>query len=359
MNASRVSEIDLFRFVAAMAVVFFHYAFRGYAADQMTVMPPAPALASIAKYGYLGVDFFFMISGFVIMMTAAAGNLKSFVISRLVRLYPAFWFCCTLTFAVLWFAGKPRFEPTIAQYLANMTMLYQLFGVPAIDGSYWSLVVELKFYALVAAVLIFGKINHAERLAVAWLALTIVVEIFPLPPLNSIFITPHSALFIAGMLFFFVWSRGVSLLRLAGLAMCAAVASAQGLRTAAELQAKYNTRFEPWIVLAIILGLFIIMGGVALKRSGWLGKKNWTALGVLTYPVYLIHQNVGYVVFNHLYPAVNSHVLLWGMVAVSLMLAYLVHRYIEARFSAQFKTALNNLTARMGRLLQAGGHTQV
>ena len=97
MKNTRVNEIDLLRFFAALAVVFFHYSFRGYAADAMSIMP-YPLLASLSKYGYLGVELFFMISGFVILMTAANGSLRSFAISRIVRLYPAFWACCTVTF---------------------------------------------------------------------------------------------------------------------------------------------------------------------------------------------------------------------------------------------------------------------
>ena len=85
MTKSRVNEIDLLRFIAALAVVFFHYTFRGYAADAMTIMP-YPLLAPFSKYGYLGVELFFMISGFVILMTAANGSLRKFVVSRFVRL---------------------------------------------------------------------------------------------------------------------------------------------------------------------------------------------------------------------------------------------------------------------------------
>ncbi|EAU9199926.1 acyltransferase, partial [Salmonella enterica] len=55
MIKNRINEIDLLRFVAAMAVVFFHYAFRGYAADGMSIMP-YPSLAPVSKYGFLGVQ---------------------------------------------------------------------------------------------------------------------------------------------------------------------------------------------------------------------------------------------------------------------------------------------------------------
>ena len=56
----RINEIDLLRFIAAIAVVIFHYAFRGYAANDMTTMP-YPLLSRYAKFGYLGVNLFFMI----------------------------------------------------------------------------------------------------------------------------------------------------------------------------------------------------------------------------------------------------------------------------------------------------------
>ena len=127
------------------------------------------SLAPVAKYGYLGVELFFMISGFVILMTAANGSLKGFLISRFVRLYPAFWACCTLTFVTILALGAPRYEASLAQYLINMTMTSAFVGVAEIDGSYWSLFVEMKFYGLVALVLLLGQIRHSQLLLVLWL----------------------------------------------------------------------------------------------------------------------------------------------------------------------------------------------
>ena len=133
MTKTRVNEIDLLRFVAALSVVFFHYAFRGYAGDAKTVMP-YPMLATAGKYGYLGVDLFFMISGFVILMTASNGSFKDFAVSRAARLYPAFWACCTVTFGAILAIGGVRYHATFSQYLVNMTMLSEFFHVPYIDG---------------------------------------------------------------------------------------------------------------------------------------------------------------------------------------------------------------------------------
>lgn len=129
MATTRINEIDLVRFIAALAVVFFHFTFRGYAADHMTIMP-YPWLTSASKYGYLGVELFFMISGFVILMSAANGSLRDFVISRVVRLYPAFWACCTITFLATLAIGGSSYFASLSQYLVNMTMLSGFIGVP-------------------------------------------------------------------------------------------------------------------------------------------------------------------------------------------------------------------------------------
>jgi peptidoglycan/LPS O-acetylase OafA/YrhL len=115
MAIKRVNEIDFLRFFAALMVVFFHYSFRGYAADGMSTMP-YPLLAPVAKYGYLGVELFFLISGFVILMTASTGSLKKFIVSRFARLYPAFWACCTVTFLTIVTIGGKYYSASIGQY---------------------------------------------------------------------------------------------------------------------------------------------------------------------------------------------------------------------------------------------------
>lgn len=56
---SRVNKPDLLRFLAVLAVVFCHNSFRGHAAGCILVMP-YPLMAPAARYGYLGVNLFFL-----------------------------------------------------------------------------------------------------------------------------------------------------------------------------------------------------------------------------------------------------------------------------------------------------------
>src|SRR5690242_11577590 len=114
MNSrTRFPELDLLRFLAACGVMLFHYTYR---APQQHLCPVSfPILGEIFKYGYLGVDIFFILSGFVILLTAYDKDAIGFTIARMVRLYPAYWTCVTVTAIVLVAAGTNRDPVTLRQ----------------------------------------------------------------------------------------------------------------------------------------------------------------------------------------------------------------------------------------------------
>ena len=89
-------------------------------------------------------------------MSAASGSVKrQFTVSRVVRLFPAFWICCTATFVISLFIVPMR-RVSLHEYLVNLTMLGGFIGVREVDSVYWSLFVEIQFYALVFLVLLIG-----------------------------------------------------------------------------------------------------------------------------------------------------------------------------------------------------------
>ncbi|KQV38813.1 acyltransferase [Massilia sp. Root335] len=343
MNKPRANEIDLLRFLAALAVVLFHYAFRGYAAHSSSM--PYPLLAPVAKYGCYGVELFFLISGFVILMSASSGSLKHFVISRIVRLYPAFWVCCTLTFLILLFFG--RNAPTLVQYASNMTMLsgfsvmQKIAPVTQIDGSYWSLVVEMRFYALVAVLLLLRQIHRAELFLTGWLVAVVLFELTGMEHLREVLIVDYAAYFIAGAMMYQVWSHGMSWLRLGVILGSWALALYESAIRVPKFEAASHTTMDLGVVLFLVSAFFVVMLVVALKKSGWFGRRNWMVVGALTYPLYLVHQAIGYVVFNHFYPGLNPHGLLWGTVVVMIAVAYAINVRVEQPVAGAFKHRLN------------------
>jgi peptidoglycan/LPS O-acetylase OafA/YrhL len=353
MKTSRVNEIDLLRLFAALTVVFYHYSFRGYAADDMSIMP-YPLLAPYAKYGYLAVDLFFLISGFVILMTATGRSLRDFFASRVVRLYPAFWACCTITFVVIIAIGEPRFSASIGQYLVNLTLASGFVGVPAIDGIYWSLFVEIRFYALVAAVLLIRRIHQAQLFLILWLiasvALEIALQMLPVPMtgiarsidvLRVLLIVDYSAFLIAGATLFLVWSEGISLTRVAIVVVSWGLALYQSLHALTAFEEHYSTKMNSYIVAAIVTIFFLVMFLVSVRRTGFIGRHRWLMAGALTYPLYLLHQTIGFMIFDIAYPRVNPHLLLWGTVIAMIVAAYAIHVLVEERLSPPLKTALD------------------
>src|SRR5437868_190367 len=115
MTAKRLYEIDLFRFVSAFMVMLFHYTYTG----KMEGFAPSADFGEfreISRYFYMGINFFFIISGFVIFMSIENGSPKQFVLSRFVRLYPAYWAGLLLTSLVVLFLGGKTFSITWTQF---------------------------------------------------------------------------------------------------------------------------------------------------------------------------------------------------------------------------------------------------
>ncbi len=334
-------------------MVLFHYGFRGHAADNLSLMPYR-ALAPVVKYGYLGVELFFMISGFVILMTASRGSLRDFVVSRISRLYPAFWVCCTITFLVTLVIGAPYFSASLPQYLANMTMLSEPAGISWMDGAYWSLFVEIKFYCLVAVVLALRKLHWIEWLLALWLMVAVCLEIYPVALLVYVTASQSAAFFVAGSCCYLIWSRGGSLCRLGLIGVSWLMALYQSIKALGSLEIRYQAPMNPWIVGGIITVFFLIMLAVSFGKTKAISSRRWVLAGAVTYPLYLLHQNIGYMVFNKAYPAVNPHLLLWGMLGLMLLLAYGVHRFIERPIIAPLKKGVSRLWDALPEVRSAG-----
>jgi peptidoglycan/LPS O-acetylase OafA/YrhL len=338
----RVTEIDLLRFIAAFMVVIYHYTFRGFAANGYSPIG-FPELVPITKYGYLGLPLFFMISGFVISMSISSGSLKKFLISRIVRLYPAFWFCCSLTFLIVMLFGAPTFSASWSQYFINLTMLNELIGVRSIDGVYWSLAVELKFYAMMACVLAFGQLRRIEVFMLLWLVVAGALALYPIERLNSWIIAEYAPYFIAGTVTYFVYTHGFTALRALLIFAAWTLSLHIEIQRVAWFAKTFNVKMDPIVIAILITAAFGIMLLIATKRMGIVARMNWVALGTLTYPLYLLHQNIGYIFFQKTVGTAHPYVLLTLLIAGMLLLSYLVHKFIERPFAPLLKAKLERL----------------
>ncbi len=118
-----------------------------------------------------GFFIFFMISGYVILMTVErTGDLGTFAAARFSRLYPAFLVAVLFTTAVTDAAGFNPTPLTQADVYGNFVMVTFLLGIPAVDTSYWTLSYEVVFYVTISVTVLGFRVRKPELVCLAWLS---------------------------------------------------------------------------------------------------------------------------------------------------------------------------------------------
>ena len=346
---NRLYELDLLRITAALAVVVYHYTFAGHARHLISVA--YPALSIVTRYGYLGVDMFFTISGFVVLLSAWGRRPHEFVISRIVRLYPAYWVAVTMTTIVAITLSRGLFKVTPQQYVANMTMLNAVGHIANIDVVYWTLYAEIRFYLLVFVLALIG-ITRSRVVAVlwAWLAATAVIEAHVLPAgiastLDIFVQSQWSHYFIAGMALCLIYRTGFSWDLGVVLVIAYANAVYQAINFGHAVANRYHQALHSTVIAVVVTIVFIVMTLIALRVTRRLGRPWFAVVGALTYPLYLVHAYNGFVVINLIGDHVDRWVLLAGLVAGMCGVAYAIHRLVEANLADRLKRMLTRLAA--------------
>jgi len=330
----RFELLDTLRFVAAFGVLAYHWLFRGIQTGNITSVSYSGA-AHIASYGYLGVDLFFMISGFVITISAHGKSASQFAVRRGVRLYPAYWVAMLITAAITALWGAPEIRVTITEVLANLTMAPSVLKQPLVDGVYWTLLNELIFYAMIFLFLLFGLDKWFDRFFPAWAlmmaAITVVAPHFQTVPLfGNLF-----AFFAAGAILSTIQRDGWHWWQAIGLGASFYVAVRYMIGDVARL----NTIRGPFVqstavTVVIVCGFFAIMIAQTIPVvTTWRIPKS-TLLGALTYPLYLLHAYLGFIFIDHFANASNKWLIYTAGVVLALGLSYVLHVLVERKLKA-------------------------
>jgi len=276
-SRDRVPELDLLRFVAAASVVLFHLMREGVG-------------AVTARYGFMGVELFFIISGFVILWTASEKSGPQFVATRLARLYPSFWLCVVITTGALIWADR---APTPATFLANLTMVPKWLGYPPVDAVYWTLVVEIYFYAIIFVLQVTRQLQRLEWFLLAWLILCTLQ--WP----DVMQLRGNAPLFISGCVLFLMRSRGPSVRRSIILGWSAGLAINQVAHHHVDFTHFAGTQ-PVVIVCAVMLVIYAAMTAIAMRWVRLPSHPAWYILGSMTYPLYLLHNVPGLILLKYL-----------------------------------------------------------
>ncbi len=305
-DSTRFALLDLLRLFAALMVVAFHWLFRGHAASQQ--FTDFPDAARLAVYGYIGVDWFFVISGFVIAWTAEGRNAITFAVLRFARLYPGDIACMTITFLMTVSYNWPQFSPDWTDWLANSTMFAPVLGRQFMDGAYWSIVVEIVFYGWVFIGLATGLWNRRIPIAFIWLAASVANMVWiKSEVLRFVLITDFAPWFIIGMMMQDIWKRGAKLevmviLVTAFFASCLSLAIqvpgfAEDYGVAPELMLLFSLN---------LLGILLIAAAISARNVSPKIARWSVVAGAVSYPLYLFHQHAGYMLIDRFSPLLGS-----------------------------------------------------
>jgi peptidoglycan/LPS O-acetylase OafA/YrhL len=179
-DRTRLRYIDALRGIAALLVVWLHAASFLYRTSDQTRESSGWLYSVITRFdvGHTGVVVFFLISGFVIPFSIRLDRpapVRAFLIRRFFRIYPAYWLSVPLAAAAIFWIWGTNFSGR--EVLINLTLMQDLFGVKAAEGVYWTLLVELVFYALCVVLLLTGSLFDMRRIAVLAAALGVVLTV--------------------------------------------------------------------------------------------------------------------------------------------------------------------------------------
>lgn len=328
-------DIDGIRAIAVMLVVVFHF-----------------HLVPGVNSGFMGVDIFFVISGFLItaiiqrQLVAGTFRLGTFWVHRIRRLGPALISTTVLTLLAGWMWLLPDdfaklAQQTIAAQLYYANIFYwrnvNYFGLQAHDVYLlhtWSLAVEEQFYILFPLALVAIARWAQKRIVIVLSFLALIsfglnIAFVGIKPEATFYLMPTRAWeLLAGSLLALYVARQQSSRPLA-----ATVAGAAGLACLALTVALYREDFAfpgVFALLPVSAGVLLILSGSCGRSfaSRFLSLPPLTYIGKISYPLYLVHWPVNVFATAALGPGYGQG---WrvSMLLLSMALAAAIYHGIE------------------------------
>jgi peptidoglycan/LPS O-acetylase OafA/YrhL len=319
--------------------MLFHYTYLG--PQNHAWSGSFPLLSQIFKYGYLGVNVFFILSGFVILLTAYDKDAIAFTVARMVRLYPAYWICVTLTTFAIVITGTNHNPVSLLQYFANLTMLHSFAGIEDISGVYWTLAIELQFYFLIFVVLAAGQVRRLGYFLGLWLLASIILSVREPHGIAHFFLFPEwSSYFIAGAMLFLIYREGPSPYKLSVIGACYILSVAYAIKLLPFGDGRLETNLSAPVIasfLAVSYATFLV---IALRPRANGGSNPFYILGLITYPLYLVHQDLGFILLRSVPAGFNRALLLCAVMVAMVVLSWLLHIGPEKWLASRLKSLL-------------------
>jgi peptidoglycan/LPS O-acetylase OafA/YrhL len=305
--AHRAWPLDLLRILAALFVLVQHWSIVG-----LSEVANSDFLRAAFSYGYLGVDVFFFISGIVITRSALSSDARRFTVARFARLAPAYLVILLISIPVGLYTKDARYEiSSIFSSLSFSEFVTQPEADDLLILDSWTLWVEIQFYFLIAIVLllfglwqILARTHSKITLSIfkvlfsvwlAFIALNLAGD-SGIPVLLTL--GGFATAFICGGLFGTITNWN-SLLRLSPILFLATTLMFYGFyeRSLNSMGTFGSLDLQTSRVLVaaflVVLCLFAVLSGLVAGPLPARSAKIVTIAALATYPLYLMHQELG------------------------------------------------------------------
>jgi peptidoglycan/LPS O-acetylase OafA/YrhL len=359
--ASYVYGLDIIRFLCTLMVCAFHLTWHN--ADLVSTMP----------FGWIGVQIFFVISGVVIANSAAQATPLRFLRSRFLRLYPAAWLVAIVNVGLLLAVPLPVFGAMgiwVDPSLKALSFSLGLAGTTFLTSAYWTLPIELAFYALILLTILGGGAKRFVLVArllvvvsVPYLVLLFIATTgsgtlgwfdFGYGPKNMLLLR-HGIYFAIGMYFWLLNSRrGLAPVDRLLLALAVGGAGLEIHTRASQIVASYAVGAHgPFGIGFLVSGSLAIFAAsscaifFSLRHAqAWIPPARLAAwvrtLGLVTYPYYLLHEILGaFVLHGALSRGAGQAAGLGLAMATIGVVAYLIARHGEPALRRAIGKALD------------------
>jgi peptidoglycan/LPS O-acetylase OafA/YrhL len=304
-NASRdttsgqfIAEIDGLRFIAIFSVILFHL--NWFVTSKTGRAEGADFLSELLSHGHIGVQLFFVISGFVIALPFAKGhlsngsipNLRQYLFRRLTRLEPPYIVNLLLRFALFLFAAADSFSELFPHLLASMVYLHNIIygSMSKINFVAWSLEIELQFYLLAplatSLFMIRSKIGRRALLVALIIIFSIIAYAGHGYPRVSLSILSAAHFFLTGFLLVDIYLSEFA----QGLARSWHWDLVSALSWLTIVMLLYRGVGEPFIIIPIFFAYVAAFKGVLNNR--FFCQPIIYTIGGMCYTLYLYHYSV-------------------------------------------------------------------
>jgi peptidoglycan/LPS O-acetylase OafA/YrhL len=379
-KSNQIHGIDVLRFLSAMMVMWFYFAFwtgakskGAHSADGLSLLV-FPDLTYVSNFGWVGVETFFVISGFVIAFSSAGATAFSFFCSRVVRLGPGVWICASIALAAALFIGVGLPDQIWRNY--KHSIFFVPWG-PWIDGVYWTLGIEVAFYALVFCLVAAQEFFRIGTLAIilgtassaTWFASALASMMgnrsfsAGLAQLHhsrvaDLLLLNHGLYFAIGVLLWKHLCDRPASRNLVWISVFAVAGTVEIANTASELAARTQTSSAA--TMAAIFWVFsigAIFGAVRINPVMQQLKPGTSSalktLGLMTFPLYLIHNSTLAPIMGSalIHGMPRYSVLAFGMVA-SVVAAWIIATKVEPLLQAYVRKFFYQIEIRLNLSIQ-------